>query len=375
MRWWDALLKVLTALAQPDLGTIAIDGTSATTLLVDPNGEPTTPGLMYNDSRAETAAARIADFAPSDSPARGAGSSLAKALHLRAQAPGRVQQQSDWLSARLCGRFGWTDENNALKLGYDVQQRQWPQWLLSLLPDADFLPEVVQPGTPVGRLAPQWCQLLGIAEAPLIVAGTTDSTAAFLATGAAEPGDAVTSLGSTLVLKVVADRPIASARHGVYSHRLGDLWLAGGASNAGGAVLRQYFADADLARLSKGLSKGLNPYQPSGLDYYPLARPGERFPIADPDLAPRLTPRPANQARFLQGMLEGLTRIEAQGYRLLQELGAPWPKRVFSVGGGATNPVWTAMRAAALGVPLNQPRYSEAAYGAALLARQGALKG
>ena len=39
-------------------------------------------------------------------------------------------------------------------------------------------------------------------DASVVVAGSTDGCAAFLATGADKPGHAVTSLGSTLVLKI-----------------------------------------------------------------------------------------------------------------------------------------------------------------------------
>jgi hypothetical protein len=45
------------------------------------------------------------------------------------------------------------------------------------------------------------------------------------------PGDAVTSLGSTLAIKMLSAVPVDDSSRGVYSHRLGDLWLAGGASN------------------------------------------------------------------------------------------------------------------------------------------------
>ena len=34
------------------------------------------------------------------------------------------------------------------------------------------------------------------------------------------------------------------------SHRLDDMWLVGGASNTGGAVLRQLFTDEQLKELS-----------------------------------------------------------------------------------------------------------------------------
>lgn len=38
----------------------------------------------------------------------------------------------------------------------------------------------------------------------------------------------------------------------------------------GGAVLRQYFSDAELLLLSKEM----DPAQPTGHDYYPLTKPG-----------------------------------------------------------------------------------------------------
>lgn len=78
----------------------------------------------------------------------------------------------------------------------------------------------------------------------------------------------------------------------------GDQWLVGGASNTGGAVLKQFFSNDQLAHLSAQI----NADQPSGLDYYPLTKPGERFPVNDPQLQPRLEPRPADDAVFLQGV-------------------------------------------------------------------------
>lgn len=93
----------------------------------------------------------------------------------------------------------------------------------------------------------------------------------------------VTSLGSTLAIKLLSTKRVDDARYGVYSHRLDDKWLVGGASNTGGAILRQLFSDEQLERLSREI----NPTVASTLDYYPLKSSGERFPIADPNLAPR----------------------------------------------------------------------------------------
>jgi sugar (pentulose or hexulose) kinase len=135
-------------------------------------------------------------------------------------------------------------------------------------------------------------------------------------------------------------------------------------------VLRQFFTDTELAELSAGI----RPDRAGCLDYYPLPRPGERFPIADPGLRPRLTPRPHDSRRFLQGLFEGIARIEALGYRRLTELGAPVPARVLSSGGGSRNPVWSAIRQRILRRPVVPARHDQAAYGAALLALRGSAE-
>jgi sugar (pentulose or hexulose) kinase len=329
---------------------------------------------MYNDHRAQAEATMIAAVAPINSAAQGAHCSLAKALWLlRQQSQGNVQfflHQADWLAARLTGHFGITDENNALKLGYDPIARAWPDWINALeLPKA-LLPRVVAPGTRLGPVLPDLAQRWNITQAQ-VVAGTTDSTAAFLATGAQTIGQAVTSLGSTLVLKVLAERPIFAPEYGVYSHRLGERWLVGGASNTGGAVLRQYFSNDQLRRLESNIDLT----RPTGLNYYPLPGIGERFPVHDPQLQPRMTPRPSEDAVFLQGLLEGIAQIEQRGYRLLQTLGAPYPTEVISSGGGANNVTWRQLRERLLAVPVTLATHQDAAYGAALLACQSCTDG
>jgi sugar (pentulose or hexulose) kinase len=265
-----------------------------------------------------------------------------------------------WLGAPA----GISDENNALKTGYDLVRRCWPGWLRDLGVRSALLPDVVEPGTPIGTIDPAVATRFGLPPGVVIATGTTDGCAAFLATGADKVGEAVTSLGSTLTLKQLCDRPIFAPEYGVYSHRLGDRWLAGGASNSGGAALARYFTPNSLVALSARIDPALE----SGLDYYPLPSPGERFPFADPHLPPRETPRPGDNVRFLHGLLEGIAKIEALGYRRLADLGGPTLAAVRTVGTGARNAAWAGIRRRVLGVDLIPARSEEAAVGAATLA-------
>jgi len=382
--WWNTVSEALreqtrllhsSGIAPQSIGHLAVDGTSGSMVLVDEAVRPVTTALMYNSSGFAEEARRIDTFAPQGSIARGSSSALARFLRLcvsdEAGKARHLLHQADFVAARLAGHSLGSDDNNALKTGWDPEVRQWPDWFVAAGIPVDLLPEVHRVGDPIGVIDADIATSFGLSPDVTLHAGTTDSSAAFVAAGATAVGDAVTSLGTTLAIKLLSDRRIDDPARGIYSHRLGNMWLAGGASNTGGGVLAHYFSGDELAELSERI----DPSQTSGLDYYPLLKPGERFPINDPALPPRLDPRPREDAVFLHGMLEGIARIEAEGYRCLAELGAPAPKRLLTAGGGARNPVWTAVRQRYIEAEFLSPRDTEAAIGAARLCLGGAWTG
>jgi sugar (pentulose or hexulose) kinase len=355
------------------VGAIAIAGTSGTLLLCCNDGSLAAgdlglalPYSLACPEQAPAAAALVA--AEGDSPAASASGSLARALRLLAAAqeagngpqPWLLRHQADWLMGWLLGSWRWGEEGNNLRLGWTLQRQHWagaiPQqrW-------ADALPQIAASGSVLGPLAAGACQALGLPASCQVVAGSTDANAAVLAADPG-PGDGITVLGTTLVLKRFCDQPIQGP--GISCHRVAGRWLVGGASNAGAGVLRQVFSDGQLAELSRQI----DPSHPSGLDLLPLPARGERFPVDDPELEPVLGPRPVSDSLYLHGLLEGLAAIEAAGWRQLQALGAPPVSRVISLGGGARNSQWRAIRQRLLGVPvLNRPKLS-AALGMARLA-------
>lgn len=373
--WREALhilLRQLPAAIAAQLQRIALDATSSTVLLCDTKLQPVSRALPYYDARALAQAEQLKALAPAGHTVCNASSGLAKFLwltqNINLENAAYFMHQADWISALLTASGGASDYHNALKSGYDTERLCWPEWVLRL-PHAHLLPHVMAPGSLIAEISPAIAQHFSINPACTIHAGTTDSIAAFIAADAHKPGEAVTSLGSTLVLKLLSTKRVESAQYGVYSHRYGNLWLAGGASNAGGGVLRQYFPEKQLLELSRRIDASKD----SPLDYYPLPRPGERFPRYDPHLAPQLTPRPDDDADFLHGLLQGLSRIEAEGYTKLVELGATPLESVTTSGGGANNHVWQDLRARLLAVPIRTAKHTEAAFGAALLAKRTAI--
>jgi D-ribulokinase len=371
LAWQNALYSLLDRIPQviiTNIKSIAIDGTSATVLLCDRSGTPITQPLLYKEAKSEILT-DIKAIAPTESPVISATSSLAK-LWWWSRQPYFSQanyflHQADWLAFLLHGKLGISDYHNALKLGYDTSELKYPDWLQNL-PFSHLFPQVLTPGAAVANITPDIAERFGLPLDCIVCAGTTDSIAAFLASGASQAGEAVTSLGSTLVLKLLSNQKVEAANFGIYSHRLGDLWLTGGASNTGGAVLRAFFNDAELNAFSQQISAETE----SPLHYYPLLEPGERFPVNNPGLQPNLEPRPRSSVEFLHGLLESIARIEARGYQKLQQLGATPLIQVYTCGGGSKNLAWQKIRQRHLQVATVNSLNPEAAYGAAVLAKK-----
>ncbi len=162
--WKTALFDVIEQIPlhfRRQIDAIAINGTSATVLLCDTNGIPVQSPILYNDSRAVTVLELLKKIAPPDHIVNSATSSLAKLIWWLTvettnskspkSTPRYFLHQADWLAFLLHGKLGISDYHNSLKLGYDVENLTYPNWLingLQSLTDLNLLklPDIVAPG-------------------------------------------------------------------------------------------------------------------------------------------------------------------------------------------------------------------------------------
>lgn len=391
--WLNAVNQLFMQLAtkfQLDKIThLVLDATSSTVLLVDREGNPLSKALMYNDAQSIEHATKVSEkikLSKEFSGAQGASSTLAKVMTLLEQNKDIkhpvISHQIDFINHYLCGVINITDENNALKLGYNSIHQAWPSWVKSILTtknDHIQLPSVVKPGSLLGNILPDIAKQFGFKENLKVMAGTTDSIAGFLASGAKEPGDSVSSLGSTLAIKAISEKPIFNEKYGLYSHKLGDFWLVGGASNSGGRVVLDFYTVDELMQLTSKIStEKIEHYLKTNPPaFYPLRQVGERFPISDNQLKPIMPKKPAchfskindsehclqQHTLFLLNLLLGITHIEKLAYSKLTELGLLDIKRIFTVGGGTKNQSWMKLRELQLNAPLSTAQHAQAAYG------------
>jgi D-ribulokinase len=386
-QWWQAAvegLRQIGAAVGGDLSRVrgvSVTATSGTVALLDAQGQPVRPAIMYSDWRAQEEAAWLNEVGAAVTARLGyrfdASFGLPKFVWLQRHEPAQFARTrfcihaGDMMSGRLTGDYGVSDWSQALKSGYDVIEQRWPPFIHERvgLP-VDCLPRIVAPGSIIGAVTPEAAAHTGLPAGVPVVAGMTDSCAAQIAGGAVEPGQWLSVLGTTLALKGVTRDLLPDPQGRIYSHRHPDgMWLPGSASNTGGEVLARRFADADLAALDQHAAQ----LTPSGLVCYPLERVGERFPFACDHARGFLVGHADTPERHYTACLEGVGYVERMAYERVQRLGAPVAGAVRVAGGGARSRVWLQIRASILNRMLAVPTETEAAFGAAVLAAGATL--
>ena len=350
-------------------------------LLVDRDGEPLTPALMYDDGRAAEAGdlvERINDAGRDTWTALGyrrmqPAWALPKLLWLlrRNEVPtgARLAHQTDVVNRRLTGGPVATDLSSALKTGADLVGERWPAAVMDALGvPTDLLPPLVRSGTPIGEVCRAAADETGIPAGTPVIAGATDGCAAQLATGRLGPGAWNCVLGTTLVLKGVTGALVHDPSGVVYSHRAPDGgWLPGGASSTGAGALSRDFPGRDLAELD-GPARD---HEPATALTYPLHAAGERFPFVAPEARGFWLGEPADEIERFAAILQGVGYVERLCFDYLDLLGAPTDGPLTLTGGATRSAYWCRLRADILGRPVEvpaDPGAAEPALGMAILA-------
>ena len=343
----------------------AVAGTSGTLLACKCNGEPLGKALPYYLSLPEYSE-QINKLFIKDCPGSSTSGSVGRALRLISLYGNKILliHQADWISGWILNNWELGEEGNNIRMGWDISTSSWPK-TFNNLKWLNCLPKIVASGHIMGKISYKKANELKLPKNLVIIAGTTDSNAGVLATYP-KKSDGVTILGSTIVIKKFVKKPLLGK--GISNHKLLGNWLCGGASNAGSAILLDFF---NLEYIEE-LSKQINPNKSSGLNLLPLSSQGERFPIDDPNLQPKLDPRPVSDSLYLHALFEGLAKIEAKGWQKLNELGADLPRQIITIGGGAKNITWKKIREREIGIPIKICNTPPAA-GVASIALQGLL--
>ncbi|MGC8777420.1 MAG: FGGY-family carbohydrate kinase [Candidatus Caldatribacteriaceae bacterium] len=362
---------------------LSCDSTSGTVVMVDQEGRVLRPAIMYNDSRAKQEATLINTVAASFCDKMGyrfdPSFALCKVLWTKKHEANLFEKTryflhaADYLVGVLTGEWGVSDISNSLKMGYDLVDLRWPDFIeRDLEIPIEKLPAVHITGEIVGELNSFWAERWRCG--PLkVVAGATDGTASFYASGVENVGDISSTLGTTLVVRSISERRVKDPQGRVYCHLHPErFWLPGGASNTGGECLNRFFAAIDLSEWDERVK---NLPLPTSLLVYPLVRQGERLPFANPQARFFKVGEEKGPLEFYAACLEGVGYIERYSFELLEALGASPARRVFSSGSGTKSFIWNQIRADILNRSVKLPATLESAMGSCIIAASPFLGG
>jgi len=355
---------------------LSIDSTSGTVIPIDENNRPLCPAIMYNDSRAKEESFHInhiaSDFTQKIGYQFDPSFALCKVFWLKNHLPEIYDKTKvflhacDFLQMKLTGIIQ-SDISNSLKMGFDLLEMKWPCFIQDRLGiDIQKLPLVIKTGEESGVITKSIAKKFHLSSSLKVLAGATDGTASFFASGARLPGDISSTIGTTLVIRGISENLIKDTKGRIYCHlHPAGYWLPGGASNTGGECLQKFFPNENLKEWDNQVSiMSL----PTSLILYPLTRKGERLPFASPEAEFFQNRKESSRLEFYAACLEGVGYVEKFSYQVLEKLGSSPIQRVFSSGSGANSPIWCQIRSNILSKPVYLPKTTESAMGACIIA-------
>ncbi len=399
--WWEALVRCMGTLrAQGVLDgvrAIGLSGQMHGTVLLDRQGKPLGPAVIWPDRRSVSQVALLGERVGLERLIRIAGSPPATGFMAGTLAWFQEHEPQTWAQVRhvllpkdflrlqLTGEVATDPSDASGTLLLDVGQRTWSQELLAAVGVRPaLLPQICPSSQVAGYLTQEAASALGLAPGIPVVTGGGDTACSALAAAAVSPGTLLLTMGTGGQLVLPVDRPRVDAQGRIHTFchvlepgvdRAG--WYQMGATLAAGMALawlrEQVFGlsgEDAYARMTSWAQEV--PPGAQGLLFLPYLV-GERTPHMDPHARGvflGLTPS-HGRGHLVRAVMEGVVLALFDAFQVLAELGA-MPRAGILAGGGARNPLWRRMVADIFGLPVRPLQTADqSATGAALLAGAG----
>ncbi|MCK7543128.1 FGGY-family carbohydrate kinase [Marinobacter bryozoorum] len=405
--FWDHLGKACQSLwastdARPDqVAGVTITTQRGTVVTLDDQGQPLRPAILWLDQRHADIQERL----------HGPWGWLFRGLRLEdtidqfrrnAQANWLIQNEpenwrrtchylllSGYLGYRLTGQFR---DSTAAQVGYlpfDFRRHQWAgkrnfKWQLMPV-RREQLPELVNPGEPLGELTSEAANHLGVPSGLPVIAAASDKACEVLGSGGTAPDIACLSYGTTATINVSNPRyvepvrlmpPYPSAIPGHYSTEVmiyRGYWMVSWFKREFGlreqriAEQRGIQPEALFDELVESVPPGS-----MGLMLQPYWSPGVRHPGPDAKGAMIGFGDVHTRAHIYRAILEGLAYALREGKERIERRSGTPTRSLRVAGGGARSNAAVQLTADIFGMPAERPNTADASgLGAAIVAAAG----
>jgi xylulokinase len=392
--WYTALCATIRAVLKESrvpagrIAGVGIVGVTHNTVLLDERDRPLCPSIMLFDIRSapqvQAILARwngtVRERTLNDVTPVWSWPQLLWIREHRAdvwRATRRVLFQKDYVRHRLAPSPVTDVIDASGSLLFDPINARWiREFCDDLELDPSWLPEPVDPMTRVGAVGAQGAADTGLQSGTPVIAGTTDTVAEVVGSGAVRRGAAVVKLASVGRIAVVSPTPVRRPHILNYRHVLDGLWYPGTASKFAASAyrwLRDLFhpaAGGDIYRRMDEAAAQV-PAGAHGLIFHPHLM-GQWAPHWDDRLRGDflgLTVR-HGPGHLMRAVLEGVAFGLRDALAAMEDGGLA-AGEIRLIGQGSKSALWRRIVANVLDRPLAVPAQPDASFGAGLITGMG----
>jgi xylulokinase len=383
----DLLAK--TSIQPGDIAVISLSGHMQGATLVDREGTPLRPSILWADQRARAQAEAIASAVGKDETYRLTGSRVspaytaAKLMWVRDHQPEvyarlhKVLQCKDYVAFFLTGVFATDYSDASLTQLLDLEKRDWAWEMISDLGlSASLLPDLYPSAAVIGQVTAAAAAATGLKQGTPVVIGGGDGSCATVGACSIHTGDIYNYIGSSSWMALTTEQPVLDAQQRTFNmmHLDPSLYVAVGSMQAAGGA---YTWLEDLLRAPgqaepdyAGLDQAAAGCPPggNGVLFLPYLL-GERSPYWNPAARGAFIglTMPDRRAEMARAVLEGVGLNLRIILEILQSQGVQ-AEEMRLIGGGSKSAVWRQILANIYELPvtvLDLP-YAATALGAAI---------
>ncbi|MCZ8334205.1 MAG: xylulokinase [Rhodobacteraceae bacterium] len=373
---WSCLDR-LAATAPKEMAAVSAIGLSGQmlcALLLDKAQKPLRPAILWNDQRsiAECAEllARCPDIGQRTNGTPDPGITAPKLLWLAKHEPQVMRDArmllltKDYVRLALTGEVASEPTDAGGTQLMDCRTGQWDAQLCDIAGwNPDHLPPITSAWKAAGGLRSTLASRWGMKPGIPVAAGAGDNMASTLGAGAARPGDAVLTIGTSGVACIVDATFHPGPQRAILTsaHAAPDTFLSMGVVMSATAALDWTARlSATTAATLAGEAEAMDPRKLTEAPVFLPCLTGIRTPANRPQATGRLEGLHPGVDRAMMGYatMEGVAFQFADCITAQREVGAI-PARFIAVGGGTRSTLWTTLIATAIGEPVALPARSD----------------
>jgi len=399
--YWKALVEACRGIwsqgiSPHDLFSLCVTTQRATTILLDEEGRPVRPAVLWLDQRQ---ASKVPGMGLYRIFMGLAGAWEAVRYFQRRALVNWVRQEepetwertryvtflSGYLNYRLTGKLVDSTASQVGYLPFDFKGQRWEKrghWKYRAVPvDPGMLPILVRPGEVLGEVGTEAAQATGLLPGTPVVSGASDKACEILGCGVVNPDQACLGYGTTATISVNTEKyfepmrfspAYPSAIPGQYNVEyqvFRGFWLV--------TWFKDQFARAES---EKARSMGMKPEElleelarkvpagSHGLVLQPFWTPGIKYPglnakgciVGFSDIH--------KKEHIYRAMIEGLIFALREGKEMIERRGGVAIRELYIAGGGSSSPLVAQCTADIMNLPVIRPRHSEtSALGGAII--------